>query len=92
MGVQKGICVGRTVEECYVQPDMVHGGYGVRLVRISDTSQREEYCCALGLEYDVVEELALYLYAVHATPEDAAELIEDWLYDHDATAPAASRI
>lgn len=60
----------------------MHGGYGVKIVRTTDSSQRDEYHCALGMAFDQAEKLAGYLYAVHAMPNEAEILIEDWLYDH----------
>lgn len=82
MDTQLGICIGKTTVECYVQPDGMHGGYGIKIIRTTDSSQRDEYHCALGMTFDQAEKLAAYLYAAHAMPDEAELLIEDWLYDH----------
>lgn len=82
MDTQLGICIGKTTIGCYIQPDGMHGGYGIKIIRTTDSSQRDEYHCALGMAFDQAEKLAGYLYAVHAMPDEAEVLIEDWLYDH----------
>ena len=76
------ICMGSSVLECYVVPDIVHDGYGIRIVRRTGLGENREYCCSLGMELESAKVLASHLCLVQATPEDAEELIEDWLFDH----------
>ena len=89
MNTQTGICVGKTTVECYIKPDAMHGGYGVKVIRTIDSSQHDEYYCALAMRFDQAEKLANHLHEIHAMPDDAELLIEDWMYDH---ADAAVRV
>lgn len=77
------ICMGSYVLECYVVPDIVHSGYGIKVVGKTDCGAQREYYCSLGMEAERAKKLATHLCRIRAAPEDAETLIEDWVYDHE---------